>query len=72
MKKNDESRRTFLKSLLAGSAVAAGVATTAKAARTGISKNISKNTPPVDETLYRETDAFKQYYQSLTYQHKNS
>ncbi len=68
MKKNDESRRTFLKSLLAGSAVVAGVATTAKAART----SAAKNTLPVNETLYRETDTFKQYYQSLTYQHKNS
>ncbi len=66
MKKNDESRRTFLKSLLAGSAVVAGVATTAKAART----NAAKNTLPVNETLYRETDAFKQYYQSLAYQYK--
>ena len=68
MKKNDENRRSFLKSLLAGSAVVAGVATTAKAAQIGA----AKNRPPVDETLYRETDAFKEYYQSLGYQSKNS
>ncbi len=63
MKKEEANRRTFLKSLLAGSAVAAGVAVTAKPARTGA----ATGRPLVDETLYQESDAFKEYYQSLGY-----
>lgn len=61
MKKEEGSRRTFLKSLLAGSAVAAGVATAAQPAQADVKKASASD----DETLYRETDAFKRYYQSL-------
>ncbi len=61
MKKEEGNRRTFLKSLIAGSAVAAGVATAAKPAKAGV----KRSSTPGDETLYRETDAFKRYYKSL-------
>ena len=64
MKKDDGTRRTFLKSLLAGSAVAAGMAAgTGSAIAVGRKK--TKTSLPENETLYRETEAFKQYYQSL-------
>ena len=61
MKKDEGNRRTFLKSLLAGSAVAVGVAAGTGSATAG-RKKISV---PENETLYRETEEFKQYYQSL-------
>ena len=64
MKKNEDSRRTFLKSLLAGSAVAAGAATATKPSRAAVKKQKQTRT---EEVLYRETDEFKRYYQSLEY-----
>ncbi len=75
MKKDDKNRRNFLKSLLVGSAVAAGVTATGvpvkSSARTG-STAIPEVKTANTETLYRETEAFKQYYQSLGYQADNS
>jgi hypothetical protein len=62
MKKDEGNRRTFLKSLLAGSAVAVGVAAGTGTARAGHAKISS---PGSNETLYRETEEFKRYYQSL-------
>ena len=61
MQQNDESRRSFLKQVLAGSAVAAGAALTGKKVRAGekIKTRVS------DEVLYRESEAFKKYYDSL-------
>ena len=64
MKNNEDSRRTFLKSLLAGSAVAAGVASTAKPSRAAVQKQRQMTE---QEILYRETDEFKRYYKSLEY-----
>ena len=64
MKDKKGDRRTFLKSLLAGSAVAAGVATSKKPAQ---AKGKAQPNRSGQETLYRETDAFKDYYTSLTY-----
>ncbi len=62
MKEEKELRRSFLKRLLAGSAVVA-------ASMAG-SKPVKAKTPaPVpgggDEVLYRETKAFKKYYETL-------
>jgi len=62
MKKDEGSRRTFLKSLLAGSAVAAGAAAGIGSAKAAGRR---KTSLPENETLYRETEEFKQYYQSL-------
>ncbi|RUM37073.1 MAG: hypothetical protein DSY50_01055 [Desulfobulbus sp.] len=60
MQHNDESRRSFLKTVLAGSAAVATVTVTGKkanAAKKGIRKT--------GEVLYTETPAFKEYYNSL-------
>jgi len=61
MQQNDESRRSYLKQVLAGTAVAAGTALTGKKVRAGekIKTRVS------DEVLYQESDAFKKYYDSL-------
>ena len=61
MKQNDDKRRSFLKQIFAGTAVVAGsvlVGKKAKAQETGIAKR-------PDEVLYKKTDAFKKYYDSL-------
>ena len=68
MKKDDADRRTFLKSLFVGSAVAAGVTATVKPLKADQPGNSRTGT----ETLYRETEAFKQYYQSVGYQTNKS
>lgn len=62
MKEKEKGRRSFLKHLVAGTAVAAGVAGTRKKAQAR-----TTGTPPADqsETLYRETESFRQYYKSL-------
>ena len=64
MKNNEDSRRTFLKSLLAGSAMAAGVASAARPSRAEVKKEQPDHG---QEILYRETDEFKRYYKSLEY-----
>ncbi|HIP39927.1 MAG TPA: formate dehydrogenase [Desulfocapsa sulfexigens] len=60
MKKNDSERRSFLKTLMTGSAVAATMfcASTIKAEK----ENSTRRT---DEILYRESQDFKDYYKSL-------
>ena len=68
MKKEEGSRRSFLESILAGSAVTAvAVAAGGKTVRAGSRKAgtgaVSRNRQ--DEILYRETDAFKKYYETL-------
>ncbi|WP_456385863.1 hypothetical protein [Desulfolithobacter sp.] len=60
--RQDDSRRSFLKSLLAGSAVAAGVVTASRPAR---ATRTSGRRQVQDEVLYRETSAFKDYYKTL-------
>ena len=62
MQQNDESRRSFLKQVLAGSAVVAGAALTEKKARDG-EKTVKAQQS--DEILYHESKAFKKYYDSL-------
>jgi fructose-specific component phosphotransferase system IIB-like protein len=61
MQQNDESRRSFLKQVLAGSAVAAGATLTGKKVQ---ALEISR-AKVSDEILYRESDDFKKYYDSL-------
>lgn len=60
MKQEQGKRRSFLKHILAGSAVVAGVAVTRKQvqADTASDNRVSK------DTLYKETDSFKKHYQS--------
>ena len=60
MKQEKEERRSFLKHILAGSAVVAGVAVTRKQVQAG---TVSENRVSKD-VLYRETDHFKKHYQS--------
>jgi hypothetical protein len=65
MQQKDESRRSFLKQVLAGSAVVAGAALTGKKAQAGETLKARYSSPDSDEVLYQETDAFKKYYESL-------
>lgn len=64
MKENGEGRRSFLKHLVAGTAVVAGVAGTKKSAE---AKKAKGTLTDQSETLYKETDSFKDYYKSLRY-----
>ena len=61
MENEKKQRRSFLKHILAGSAVLAGTAAAIKPARAGTKseQNVS------DEILYHESEAFKKYYDSL-------
>ncbi len=61
MQQNDESRRSFLKQVLAGSAVAAGATLTGKKVRA----LETRKTRVSNEVLYHESDDFKKYYDSL-------
>lgn len=56
-----DQRRSFLKHVLAGAAIAAGTATIVKSAVASEGRTKINNV----ETLYRETDEFKRYYKSL-------
>jgi len=62
MKKNEEGRRSFLKHVLAGSAVVTGVAATLKPASAGKNLNIDRGK---SDTLYSETEDFRKYYKSI-------
>jgi len=61
MQQNDDSRRSFLKQALAGSAIVAGSALVGKKARA--KKQAEAKRP--GEVLYQESEAFKKYYESL-------
>jgi hypothetical protein len=61
MPHNKDSRRSFLKQILAGTAVVASATLSGKKAKAG--KQLQADQPT--ETLYKETDNFKKYYQSL-------
>lgn len=60
MKKDETGRRSFLKQLVAGSAVAA----TVFHGKTANAKE-QESTRQTDEILYRESEDFKDYYKSL-------
>jgi len=61
MEQEKKERRSFLKHILAGSAVLTGATAAVKPARAGTSQKIDQGS----ETLYQESDAFKKYYKSL-------
>jgi len=62
MKEGKEERRSFLKGLLAGSAV---VATSIAAIRPAKAKTQTPALSEGDEVLYKESKAFKKYYETL-------
>ncbi|PIE56900.1 MAG: hypothetical protein CSA34_00935 [Desulfobulbus propionicus] len=59
MQQEDNNRRSFLKHLLAGSAVMTGTVLAAR--KTRAQQPVQRPT----ETLYTESEAFKRYYESL-------
>lgn len=61
MKENDDQRRSFLKQMLAGSAIIAGSAVSSRKARASAT---AKDSRP-QEVLYKKSDAFQKYYDSL-------
>ncbi len=61
MKENDEKRRSFLKQLVAGSTIVAGSALVGKKVQ---ARETAKNKRP-EEILYKKSDAFQKYYDSL-------
>lgn len=62
MKESGEGRRSFLKHLVAGTAMVAGVAGTKKKAH---AKGAQSPQSRPSEILYTETDEFRNYYKSL-------
>ncbi len=61
MKKEEDKRRSFLKHILAGTAVVIGTAAIVRPAK---AKSASTVSHP-DETLYHESESFKKYYKNL-------
>lgn len=61
MQQKDDNRRSFLKQLLAGSAIVAGSTLIGK--KTQAKEQIEGKRP--DEILYRKSESFKKYYESL-------
>lgn len=61
MKQEDEKRRSFLKQIVAGSAIVAGSVLVGKKAK---AQEVMKDKRPA-EVLYQKTDAFQKYYDSL-------
>lgn len=61
MKENDDKRRSFLKQILAGSAIVAGSAIAGKKVQ---ARETMKNSRP-EEVLYKKSDDFQKYYDSL-------
>lgn len=61
MQQNQDSRRSFLKHVLAGTAVVAGTTLTGEKAKAR--EKVRARQP--GEILYKETEDFKKYYESL-------
>jgi len=61
MQQTQDNRRSFLKHVLAGTAIVAGTTLTGKKARAGEKMKAAQP----EEILYRETENFKKYYESL-------
>ncbi|GAB4343446.1 MAG: hypothetical protein Kow0089_19240 [Desulfobulbaceae bacterium] len=62
MSKKNEERRSFLKHLVAGTAAVAGVTASGRKARATTARGVPRDD---SEVLYRETDAFRRFYDSL-------
>ena len=62
MEKQQDSRRSLLKHILAGTCVIAGATVAARSAKAGPA---NQRAPEEDRDLYRETPEFKKYYKSL-------
>jgi hypothetical protein len=60
MKKEDTERRSFLKTLITGSAAGAAVFSAGTVKAKG-----KRTTGKSDEVLYQESEDFKDYYKSL-------
>jgi hypothetical protein len=61
MKKEQDKRRSFLKHILAGTAVVMGTAAAVKPAKAKSASDRKSS----DEVLYHESESFKKYYDSL-------
>ena len=61
MENGKKERRSFLKHILAGSAVLAATGAAVKPARAGTTQVPDQD----NEVLYTESEAFKKYYKSL-------
>jgi len=61
MKENDDRRRSFLKQMLAGTAI---IASSAVSGRKAQANEVERNKRP-QEVLYKKSDAFQKYYDSL-------
>ena len=57
----DSSRRSFFRQILAGSAVVSGLVLSGKKA----GARQRQHDRPDSQVLYRETEAFRKYYESL-------
>ncbi len=64
MKKEEEKRRSFLKHILAGTAAVIGTAAIVRPAQAKPAPSVGRS-GRLDETLYHESESFKQYYKSL-------
>ena len=61
MEKQQGSRRSFLKHILAGATVVAGVVASVRSSKAGPVKQDAET----NHDLYRETSSFSKYYKSL-------
>ena len=61
MKQNSDNRRSFLKHIAGGTAVSVGCILSGKKAAARETKGLKRP----DEVLYKKTDAFQKYYDSL-------
>ena len=62
MQQNDDNRRSFLKQILAGTAVVAGTTLVGKRAKAQQESQAKKR---AGEILYKKTESFEKYYDSL-------
>lgn len=64
MKEDEDKRRSFLKHILAGTAAVIGTAAIIRPVRPAKAKSAATINLS-NETLYHESESFKQYYKSL-------
>jgi hypothetical protein len=63
MKEEENKRRSFLKHILAGTAAVIGTAAIIRPAKSKSKSAVTINLS--NETLYHESESFKQYYKNL-------